>query len=91
MELLARDVGVPEQLPQFWKGLSLQLPTSSGRKFKVLDPVSNLSNEGCNLVVGLLQWDPAKRWTAKQALACSYFQEAPLPLPKSAMPKRFQV
>ncbi len=46
----------------------------------------NLSENGKNLLRGLLYYDPAKRLTAEQALQHEYFKESPLPTHPHLMP-----
>jgi cell division cycle 2-like protein len=45
-----------------------------------------LSEQGFNLLQGLLTYNPAKRLTAAEALAHPYFSEAPLPQSSVLMP-----
>ena len=44
-----------------------------------------LSPAGFELLFGLLTLDPARRWSAAEALASPYFAEAPLPRPPREM------
>jgi serine/threonine protein kinase len=53
----------------------------------LLDEFSFLSAQGLTLLTNLLQYDPAKRWSAGQALTSPYFQEAPLPTAVDRMPR----
>lgn len=50
-----------------------------------------LSELGFDLLSKFLQYDPAKRITAKEALRHPFWKEAPLPLLRKAMPKFFEV
>jgi len=53
----------------------------------VLDVFRNWRNpSGMKLLMGLLKYNPAKRWTAEDALACEYFSTLPAPTPLSLMP-----
>jgi len=44
------------------------------------------SPPGIKLLMGLLKYNPAVRWTAKEALASDYFSVLPAPTPLSLMP-----
>ena len=46
----------------------------------------NLSEQGCDLLDKLLQYDPSKRLSASQALEHPFFSEEPLPCKKEDLP-----
>jgi cyclin-dependent kinase 8/11 len=47
------------------------------------------SEQGFRLMTSLLEYDPAKRISAGEALQHPYFQEEPLPLEKYESQKKF--
>lgn len=53
----------------------------------LLDDFDWLSTEGLRLLTLLLEYDPAQRATAEQAVGSEYFAEDPLPLTADEMPK----
>jgi len=92
-------LGAPND--QRWPGYG-ELPGAKKLKFKLgpLNKLRNLfpsttsfgggaalSNAGFDLMNRLLELDPTKRITAKEAVAHEFWKESPLPAPFSAMPK----
>jgi serine/threonine protein kinase len=92
MDKVVQCLGVPTvadwpdlyQLPLL-RNNGIQFPPSSRRT--LLDTFGYLSDRGLQLLTTMLQYNPAKRWTAAKALTSAYFEEGPLPTPCSDMPR----
>ncbi len=53
----------------------------------LLDVFSTLSKGGIEMLVNLLRYDPAQRWSGKQCANCLWFREYPRPTHSAFMPK----
>jgi cyclin-dependent kinase 10 len=95
IQLIGKFIGVPE-----YEGAERNSAISSsaklqgllnsyvgGRKYRILNRMPSLSEACRQLLTSLLQWDPELRWTSDQALRSPYFQELPMPLLESQMPR----
>ncbi|GLC35621.1 hypothetical protein PLESTF_001395400 [Pleodorina starrii] len=89
LNMMANLLGAPTE--RIWPGMSSQ-PNAS--KFVFPDQPYNflrrqlpqLSEQGLNLLNGLLTYDPARRMTARQALRHEFFREKPYPKQPADMP-----
>ena len=91
IHLIFQKIGLPDPFVRksfpFVRSGAIKLPGGPIRKFALLDSMPSISAAGSQLLTSLLQWNPAIRWTADQALRSPYFSEAPHPCPDSQMPQ----
>lgn len=88
-------LGVPND--DVWPGFSALpltarvLASLKGRKMPAVVPIvdrlrKSLTQAGFDLLLSMLEYDPAKRISAKEALEHGYFREQPLPMKCDMMP-----
>ena len=90
--LMVELLGWPGSMWPGWRELPAAQALSSGihasdfARDVLQEAFSHISPAGLDLLHHLLDWDPAQRISAKEALAHAYFREAPLPVPPENMP-----